>query len=235
MPGLNASDLLNLWERAYSLSPPYQAIEIARAANPRYTWTEVAQWPIGFRDRQIARLRSDLFGPRVTSAVNCSSCSNPIEFNVDLGECFQLTLAEPPNQAEVSRPRGIRSARPLSTADVLLCLSHQGDPQELLARCVDWEGDGIPETERLSIATEYLEQLDPEARIEFSLQCPDCGQCWSSLFDIANICWIELSAWARRTMQDIHQLASRYGWSEEQILQVSPWRRAVYLHMTGTR
>ena len=34
---------------------------------------------------------------------------------------------------------------------------------------------------------------------------------------------------------EIHLLATRYGWSEEDILRISPWRRAIYLSLAGTR
>ena len=123
----------------------------------------------------------------------------------------------------------------MTTADVIEHLESSLDEENLIRRCL-----GLVDSKPLSVldiprmATQ-LEELDPEAKIEFSLQCPECGREWSSLFDIVSVFWTELSAWARRIVQEIHHLATRYGWSEEEILKLSPWRRAIYLSMVGTR
>ena len=41
----------------------------------------------------------------------------------------------------------------------------------------------------------------------------------------------ELDDWARSTLQGIHLIASAYGWTEEQILQLSARRRQAYVEM----
>jgi hypothetical protein len=45
--------------------------------------------------------------------------------------------------------------------------------------------------------------------------------------------WSEINAWAYRLLGEVHSLASAYGWREEDILAMSPWRRHVYLEMVG--
>ena len=49
--------------------------------------------------------------------------------------------------------------------------------------------------------------------------------------DIAGFFWAELDAWARRLLREIHTLARFYGWSEAEILALSPLRRRCYLEM----
>lgn len=235
MPCLSASELLNLWEQAYSLPPARRAIEIVRAAHPQHSWTEIACWPIGYRDRQIARIRAELFSCRVPSVSNCPACQAPVEFDVRLDQCFQLQAVSFDLPAEQALPSGVSKLRPLTTADVIEHLERGRDESELLHRCVTYSDDDSRRSIEPYAVAEQLELLDPEARIEFSLCCPDCGQNWSSLFDIVTVFWIDLNTWARRMMQEIHQLAARYGWSEAEILSISPWRRAIYLNMTGAR
>jgi hypothetical protein len=52
-------------------------------------------------------------------------------------------------------------------------------------------------------------------------------------FDIASYFWDEINAWANRILREVHILASRYGWSERDILALSPWRRQFYLDMVN--
>ena len=229
------AELLNLWERAYSLSPARRAIEIVRAGYPNSTWSEIAHWPIGFRDRHVARMRVALLGPQVPSLANCPGCQTPVEFDVQLHQCFRLQSTEFDRVDLSTLPKAASALRPMTTADVIEHLESAFNEEDLIRRFLDLRNDAqLPDIELPQLATQ-LEELDPEARIDFSLQCPDCGREWSSLFDIVAVFWAELNAWARRMMSEIHQLATRYGWSEGEILRITPWRRAIYLSMVGTR
>ena len=235
MPCPSPAELLNLWERAYGLSPARRAIEIVRTGSPNFAWSEIAHWPIGYRDRHVARLRVALFGDQVPSITNCPGCQTPVEFDVPLHQCFHLQLATFEQVAASPLSASQPSLRPMTTADVIEHLETSSHEEQLIRRCLGWEGNISLAEDEISHLSNQLEKLDPEARIEFSLQCPACGQSWSSLFDIVSVFWTELNAWARRMMQEIHLLATRYGWSEEDILRISPWRRAIYLSLAGTR
>jgi hypothetical protein len=78
-----------------------------------------------------------------------------------------------------------------------------------------------------------MAEADPQADMEVELSCPSCGQRWQALFDIESFFWSEISAWAQRILSEVHVLARAYGWSETQILDLSPWRRQVYLNLVG--
>ena len=47
--------------------------------------------------------------------------------------------------------------------------------------------------------------------------------------DVPGLFWIELRSLARRLLSDVHELASRYGWSESEILGLSARRRRAYI------
>jgi hypothetical protein len=41
--------------------------------------------------------------------------------------------------------------------------------------------------------------------------------------------WKEINHWANRILREVHLLASTYGWSEADILALTPTRRQWYL------
>jgi hypothetical protein len=80
---------------------------------------------------------------------------------------------------------------------------------------------------------EAMSQADPQAVVELNLQCPSCASTWPSFLDIASYLWRELEVWAKHTLREVHWLARAYGWSETQILTLSPNRRRLYLEMVN--
>jgi hypothetical protein len=49
--------------------------------------------------------------------------------------------------------------------------------------------------------------------------------------DIITFFWMEIKTRARRLLTEVHLLARTYGWSENDILTMSPRRRTMYLQM----
>jgi hypothetical protein len=92
--------------------------------------------------------------------------------------------------------------------------------------------DQLPDT-LLETITAHMAELDPQADTRLSLSCPGCHHCWQALFDIVSYFWNEIQAWAARIFTEIHLLASAYGWSEADILSLSPLRRQMYLSRVG--
>ena len=83
----------------------------------------------------------------------------------------------------------------------------------------------------VELLTAKMAEADPMAMMEMQLACPRCQRQWTALFDIASFLWTELSAWARRMLREVHALASVYGWSESEIVGMSPARRSIYLEL----
>ena len=78
-----------------------------------------------------------------------------------------------------------------------------------------------------------MAEADPQADVQLALVCPACGHTWQATFEIVSFLWAELSAWAERTLADVHALASTYGWREADILAMSARRRQRYLELAG--
>lgn len=76
-----------------------------------------------------------------------------------------------------------------------------------------------------------MAQLDPQGDIQLTLACPKCSHEWLSPLDIVSYLWREINTWAGRTLNEIHLIASAYGWREADILALSPRRRQTYLEL----
>jgi len=261
MAPLAPAELLSVWEHAYGRAPLERALVFLSGAFPGQSLDELLQWPLGYRDRQIARLRQGQFGRIVRSVSECPRCGEAVEFEMDLQQCFSQHAAIPAPMDLVVGGNCRLTVRPLRTADLVqLRLRDRAAPRRLLERCLVVSGDSaepaarraepletandeadLPDADRFaslsaedwSAISRTLEEIDPEARIEVALACPACAAEWNGTFDIAAIFWAELNAWARRTLQEVHAIASRYGWSEREILRLSPWRRRIYLGLVG--
>jgi len=85
----------------------------------------------------------------------------------------------------------------------------------------------------LNAAQEMMTQADPQADVQIALCCPACEHKWQEAFDILSFLWEEIDAWVYRTLNDVHVLASAYGWSESEILAMSAWKRQAYLDLVS--
>ncbi len=121
----------------------------------------------------------------------------------------------------------------------LTAAARAADPRAaLLARClVSAVRDGaavsagdlpVPVQRRIA---EAVEAADPGADVTLNVGCPECGAATRAELDIASYLWTELDAWARDLLLDVHLLATSYGWSEPEILALSPLRRRYYLEL----
>jgi len=84
-------------------------------------------------------------------------------------------------------------------------------------------------TELLQAVEKIIEDADPWANIALDVCCPACGQEDVADFDIASYLWNKIEQRAHHLLDDIHQLAQSYGWSETDILALSETRRAAYI------
>jgi hypothetical protein len=241
MKTLASLDLLNAWEQGLGRGAAERALILLRlAAGAETSENDPARWPIGQRDACLLDLRESVFGQQVDGVVSCPECGVQQEFQMPVGE---LRVARPESGAEMALVSGDYHVD-FRLPDSLDLCELEADGAEgnlslrLLQNCVTnvMAGDrclaavDLPE-DLVQQISERMSQTDPQADINLSLECPGCSHRWSEPFDIASFFWIELSAWASRTLFDVHQLAAAYGWSEAESLAMSPRRRGFYLEM----
>lgn len=190
---------------------------------------------LGARNLGLLALRNTLFDRRWALRSACPACATECEFTVDCVSLTEQLGACPVEERTAVEWEGqTLSARP-PTVDDLVSAARAADVtgavQTLLLRCLDGAA-GLPiEDCAIEGLEAQLEALDPAASIAFELRCIGCGHDWSSLLDVGEALSAELQRAAERTLTDVDALARAYGWTEAEVMQLSPIRRAAYLQL----
>ncbi len=240
---LSGTELLEVWERARTFPPEARAVALLSVALPEASPETLADLPLGRRDALLLSLRARLLGERMEAVAECPACGERAELRFSVA-----AITTPPQDDVPERPMarvaGYEVAFRLPASADLSALRHAPDVgsarRMLLGRCVlearhganDIEPDELPETVVAAVAAE-MSRLDPQADVRLATACPACAHTWEARLDVAAFLWTEIDAWARRTLREVHLLATAYGWSERDILSLTPWRRQAYLTMTG--
>ena len=242
MSNLGASELLQVWERGQGGTAPERALLLLSAAWPEASPATLGELAVGERDGRLLALRERLFGRDMVCVTPCPGCGEQLELPADTRQFTTsgITVREFGLEREGFRVR----FRIPTGADLVACSSEPdvaAAERQLLRRCLldTRRGEQPVELEALPPAlleamTQGLEAADPGADLRVESTCPVCEHHWESTFDIVSFLWIELQDWAIRVLREVHVLATAYGWAEEDILQLSPWRRRLYLQLVGS-
>lgn len=218
-------ELLRAWEQGWDQPPPSRALLLLAASRSEVDAGALLGLTPGECDARLLELREQWFGHRLEALADCPGCGRTVEAEIDLRDLRQ----------DAGRPLGTDLGVRLPTCADLIAVAGAPDLEagrrQLLERCLD--GDHAPTDELAAAASARMAEADPQATLEIELRCPDCGRSWSLPFEIGTILWQEVSAWARGLLQDVHALATAYGWSESDILALSPGRRRLYLELVA--
>ncbi len=242
---LGAEQLLNVWEQGLNQPLLQRALMLLAAAFPERSAGAFATMSIGERDFLLLQLRERLFGQHLSNTAVCPQCDERIEWQSRIADFVIETNSGEAKaagfelQAEGYQLR-FRLPNSLDVAAVANAGGAENTAQQLLLRCVlEVKRGGVSRANQplpegvMQALTERIESLDPQADIRINLTCPGCGHSWCALFDIASFLWAEINGWAERTLQMVYRLAAAYGWSEREILNLSPVRRQLYLGMVA--
>lgn len=242
-----AGDLLAAWETGLGRDGAGRALLLHHTARPELGGDSevLLALPVGAREADLFALRRALFGERMQVRLDCSACGADMEFDLDAGE-FGRSLRAPDQPVVRLAEDGWDIAfRVPTVADLTAAARHpdaalspDGARRALLALCVVSavrDGDpvpvgALPASVQRRIA-EAAEAGDPAADVTLAITCPECEAATRAELDIASYLWTELDAWARDVLLDVHLLATAYGWSEPEILALSPLRRRYYLEL----
>lgn len=226
-------DLLGIWERGEGQPAWRRALAILPDAGPM---------PVGRRDARLLELREQFFGRTFGGVTACPACSEDIELTFDADEVrrdcdgpsesfailsggyeLELRLPETADLESIAHAATLADARATLFARCVIRATHDG---------ASVDASALPE-EVIDAAAAAMAARDPQADVTLEMTCPGCAHAWLEPFDVTTFLWTEVAAAARRLLREVHQLAWAYGWSEREILALSPARRSAYLEMLG--
>lgn len=223
MSTITEDSLLAAWEEALPRPRRERALILAALVSDT-GGPHLADLPVGEVDLRLLDLRERCFGALLDCLVECPDCGDELDASVDVAE-LRFPVSEE-GAREVSVGGRSLMVRAITTRDLLLT----GDRPSLIRRCVV---SGAVDDDGLGLVENVLDQLDPQAAPTVELDCPSCHCSWAAPFDVVEFVWDEVDRTARRTLNDVHVLASAYGWREGDVLALTPVRRSYYLQAAG--
>lgn len=238
---LTDRELLLFWEKAFHQPLIERCLLLLAAAYPDCDLQKAASLSIGNRDARLVELREKLFGPVLRNTANCPACDQRIEWETPVS-AFKLQpvngdVAE--RELELAYEGNPVVFRLPNSRDVLEVLKVDDDNLKadlLVRKCIletalpVKQMETVPEELRRAITQKMAEQ-DPQADITLNIQCPECNYRWTLVFDIMQYLWTEINDRTVKLLQDIYLLANTFGWSERSILDMSRFRRNLYVNM----
>ena len=228
MRALSTTELLSVWERGNSQPPVQRTLTLLAAAHPESSPEALASLSIGQRDARLIELRELFFGPEFTGLADCPACGEKIELTLSAADICPENETELPAEFDFQMA-GHQLRFRLPTSADLLAVNNR---EQLLSRCL-FNGHSHLPAPVIAAVVEKMSRADPLADIQLALNCSSCGHKWEAPFDIAAFFWTEINAVARGLLREIHALASAYGWTESEILALSPARRRSYLELVN--
>lgn len=235
--------LLDASDAAGGAGPTARALALLEAAG--IAPEEARDWSIGRRDGAILELRRAVFGEALDGVADCPRCAARLEAGIAATTLRTGAGADAPEQPAVKLERdGYRLLARCPDSTDLLALERAPAGIDLaallLARClvsVEREGrpvppEALPQPVRDAV-DQALAEADPLGDVSLVLECPACGHGWDAALDLAAWTWWEVESWAGRLLGEVHILAGAYGWTEAEVLALSPRRRARYRELVG--
>ncbi len=199
-----------------------------------------AALPVGDLDLLVVARRREIRGDSFVAEGTCARCGAPVDVR------FSLAAYADHHRPRVPRgviddgagwwrlPGGEVTVRVPSIADVLAAVAAGEGARgrgELLARCV--RGPGTAAAVRA--AERAMAALGPTLRADVAGTCPECGADVALDVDARELCLAELRFLAASVYDDVHLIASAYGWTQDVILDLPSVRRRRYADLIAGR
>jgi|SRR5215203_1555253 len=239
---LSAQEIVSVWEWGRDREASERALGFLAVAYPGASREELENLTIGRRDARLLAMRESTLGRLLQGSTECPNCGERLEYTLDSRD-LRVGDGEPGNEHELESD-GYRVRFRMPNSHDLISASRCADTSkarlDLLRHCVvearhkdkPVDAETLPESLTTSLAGR-MEDLDPQAELLLGLACTACDHRWAIILDIASFFFTEVSALAKRLALEVHTLARAYGWSESDILDMSPARRSLYLEMAA--
>lgn len=230
------SELLSLWEQGLARHPIDRALLLCSWARPELPGERLAGLPLGVVNTALLRMRARLFGPRIELQVRCEQCGEQLAVGLVVEELLaDADQGDDRGEVDVGAFR-FRVPDSRDMASVASELDAEAAALRLLERCcIAHPGTAVPAlAAMLGDVEARLEAADPIADLRLAVSCEACGHAWNATLDAGALLWDEVRRHAEGLLGQVAALARAYGWTERDVLALSPRRRAAYLGMLAT-
>lgn len=239
--GLSAAQLLEIVDAGAAVNAVARGRLMLAVAVPDLLGEQLDDLSLGDRDAWVLELRCGTFGDELAARVRCPNCAGTLSARIPHAHVALQALCSAPHEACVVRvtdgdvsveartPDGAALAAAACCADVAAARA------SLVSSCVSALRDGAPldplelDDALLRRVGEAIVEAEPQVEVRVPMSCAACGHEWAPVLDVVHFFWRELSASSVALLDEVHQLAIGYGWSEEQVLRLSPRRRRQYV------
>jgi hypothetical protein len=200
------------------------------------------EMPVGLRIEAILSLAKLTDGTALSWQTRCAAegCGQDIEFDLSLEQIAALAAEERARETchveldgrrlELRRPTGADQMRWAATPEkeqasaMLRSIIAEPSLDELLASGLT--ARAVEETVEAA-----MDAFDPLVGFHLNVACPECGKHAEVFPDLTGLALERLSHVQQGLISDVHLLASRYHWSEKEVLGLPRWRRQRYLEL----
>jgi hypothetical protein len=187
----------------------------------------------GDRDYLMLQLRRLTLGDRVQAVLNCPTCGSKMDLELDAAEA----PVEPRPQTAVWHwldldGRAVKFRLPAGADQEYIASSDLPAAAEVLfERCVSADAGPPLTPEEKDAVIDAMDHAAPQVDIELDLKCPECGNNFTTPFDMTSFFFDEMRIAGKQFFREVHSLAFYYHWSESEILSMARERRRMYLSL----
>lgn len=210
---------------------------LARCRQDASANAEETCWQLSLTAR-IAGLAMILGLTRAVDALplqaHCGRCGEAFEVELSLaviGEQGRLAERSPTVRIELEDAQSVLLRRPTGADQRRWQASLQATDAMMFDELLVSEMPLEPLPDRLARIAAAMQSADFLPAFEISYVCPNCAHEGDLPLDLEGALLVQLERQTQQLTLDVHRLASRYGWSEADILELPPHRRAAYLQL----
>lgn len=224
-----AAEMLAAWEAASEAPPAARTAVIVHRAELADDLEAALDLPLGEATALAAQVHSDAFGTVVQGILRCEGCGEELDITVPLAElCGNGT-------ARTAEAAGMVVRAPTSR-DLVAAGEAEDPPRVLMARCVrDQDGGPVDpdalDAEQLAEVDAAAEELTGAGALVLRSRCPACGEDATAPLDIGALLWEQVERSAHVLLTEVAELGAVFGWTEEDVLALTPLRRRAYLEL----
>lgn len=177
------------------------------------------------RDRVLACIYTQSYGDLIRSSRLCAACGNHYDLSFKLSDLLKgYAMQSPPADGIYQTAEGARFRLPTGIDELaVIGLPPQAARRALLKRCTVTE-DADPD--RIEAA---MEAVAPLLSTELQAICPECATAELMDFDMGTYLLRRLLNDQERLPNEVHMLAMAYGWSHDNILDLTRAERRRYM------